>query len=622
VGFSVSCCFGIQEKQMFRPFALDSKLTIRDLALPYAVATPYKLLFAHIWQHKPTYIVGSVALIIGVMIESAVPKLIQWMLDVLQSASASEVSAQKLPFLFHGRDPKALFQSLLGFLLLLIALQWFSRRNWRLTLGLETHQIGGDFKSMIWERVRFFRSDRLATVLTKGVLMNAATGDAGSARMLFGWVYAGLFDTAFLITFAVIGMMSINVSIALTVSSCLLLVPFIGYALGKLALRRYGEAQESLSELNELIAQSVATVRLQRLSQTEGAWSDKVLTAAETFRKRRLKESYTFQHFILLFGIPPVFALLFLFWCGFEQLQAGELSVGEFVAFQSYVVMMISPLSDIGFLLADWQKGRGSLERVCNLLKEPLAEEVLMPEKALTALPELPITTSEIGSKGVAAVFEVSHLSFSYPSHEDESGEEMPVVLDKVSLRLGQGERLGIYGSVGCGKSTLLSILAGLRRGYTGQVNFYGKDIRSYSPALLRESIAIVDQKPFLFADTVRNNVALSREHLTDDEVLRVLRIAGLAEDVLALPNGLHTQLGEWGINLSGGQRQRLTLARALAAKPKVLILDDCLSAVDTVTEEAIIESLNTEMNDVTIVWVAHRRSTLRYCNQLMRLPS
>jgi ATP-binding cassette subfamily B protein len=135
----------------------------------------------------------------------------------------------------------------------------------------------------------------------------------------------------------------------------------------------------------------------------------------------------------------------------------------------------------------------------------------------------------------------------------------------------------------------------------------------------LRSYIGHVSQKPFLFADSIRVNVAMNNE-LTDEEIWRYLELAGLKDDVELFGDKLDTQLGEWGINLSGGQKQRLTLARALAAKPKVLFLDDCLSAVDTITEEKILKNLDQHLKDVTLVWVAHRKSTLKYCNHTFEL--
>jgi len=161
--------------------------------------------------------------------------------------------------------------------------------------------------------------------------------------------------------------------------------------------------------------------------------------------------------------------------------------------------------------------------------------------------------------------------------------------------------------------------MAGLEQNFRGEVLFSGEDIKSYSHVSLRDNIKLVNQKNFLFSDTVRNNISLNQK-LTDEELWHYLDVAGVATDVRTFSNGLDTALGEWGVNLSGGQKQRLTLARALAAKPKVLFLDDCLSAVDTVTERKILSSLDKELKGKSVIWVAHRESTLKYCDKILEL--
>ena len=146
-----------------------------------------------------------------------------------------------------------------------------------------------------------------------------------------------------------------------------------------------------------------------------------------------------------------------------------------------------------------------------------------------------------------------------------------------------------------------------------------GRPILSYRHHFLRSKMGIVHQKSFLFADSIRSNITLD-QNLSDEEIWHYLEIAGLKEDVENFPDKLDTALGEWGINLSGGQKQRLTLARALAKKPDLLFLDDCLSAVDTLTEERILKNLNLYLKDTTLVWVAHRQSTLKYCTHVIKL--
>jgi ATP-binding cassette subfamily B multidrug efflux pump len=209
-------------------------------------------------------------------------------------------------------------------------------------------------------------------------------------------------------------------------------------------------------------------------------------------------------------------------------------------------------------------------------------------------------------------VLEVHNLSYTF--------DESTPLFAHLNFKLKKGERLGITGPIGAGKSTLLSILTGLEREVSsGSVTLFGKPFSAYSHDHLRHYIGHVGQKPFLFADSIRVNVAMNSD-LSDEEIWKFIDLAGLKEDVESFPNKLDTQLGEWGINLSGGQKQRLTLARALARKPKLLFLDDCLSAVDTITEERILKNLDQHLKDVTLVWVAHRKSTLKYCNQTFEL--
>ena len=178
---------------------------------------------------------------------------------------------------------------------------------------------------------------------------------------------------------------------------------------------------------------------------------------------------------------------------------------------------------------------------------------------------------------------------------------------------------MGVKGTIGTGKTTLIKILGGLVRDFSGDILFYGKPFNFYSHKSLRDHIGIVPQRPFLFADNIRENVRLNK-NLSDEEVWFYLKLACLDEDIRNFQDQLDTPLGEWGINLSGGQKQRLTLARALARGCEFYLFDDCLSAVDTVTEEKILNNLNQYLKHQTLVWVAHRKSTLKYCHNILEL--
>ena len=209
-------------------------------------------------------------------------------------------------------------------------------------------------------------------------------------------------------------------------------------------------------------------------------------------------------------------------------------------------------------------------------------------------------------------IFTVQNLTFKY-------SEGLEPVFKDLNFELKEQGRLGLIGPIATGKSTLINILMGLERNFQGKVLFRGRSFDQYGHLELRHHIGHVSQRPFLFASTIRENLKLDRD-MSDEEIWHYLKMAELLEDVRKFPQGLDTSLGEWGINLSGGQKQRLTLARALARTPSVLLFDDCLSAVDTVTEEKILKNIDREMKEVTLVWAAHRASTLKYCDRILEM--
>jgi len=313
---------------------------------------------------------------------------------------------------------------------------------------------------------------------------------------------------------------------------------------------------------------------------------------------QRREVVYTDMKFIPLTGLTPIISYIVLLIIGIRQVHAGELSVGSFVAMQSYIFLLQVPLTELGSNVAEWQRSLTSLRRIQNVFDEPEAGHLRKGGSDL--------------KQNIDEVFNVSKLNYTLPDTDIE-------IFSGLNVKVNEGDRLGILGAVGSGKTTLINILAGLERDYGGQVDLWGHSIKDYSHKSLRNHIAIVPQKPFLFADTIRNNICMDKT-ISEEEIWRLLSLADVEQDVRSFSDKLDTKIGEWGVTLSGGQKQRLTLARALARKPKILLLDDCLSAVDTVTEEKILKNLDQELSRTTLVWVAHRRSTLKYCNQILKL--
>ena len=570
----------LHDRTLRRPGPVPASLTARGL------------LRQALDQHRGIYVLGAVGVIGTNAVEVGIPKCVQWVLEVLLG--------HPFPFyLPHGWDPLAI---LVGFLVLLMVLQAMLRYLWRTTLGQESHHSSATLKAALWRSASKLPREALLERFGSGTMMSIATSDVGSARNLFGWTLVGLLDLCFLGLMTVSAMLWIDPLLTACALCTLLGLPPLTKRLADQEYDRHFEAQESLAELNERCHRAVTTQRLQRVSKTSSVLTSRLSDMAEVYRRKRLSVLTTMLHFVLVLGLSPLLAYSVLFTFGLWRAQQGLLSIGGFVAMQSYILLLQGPLGELGYLVADWQQGLASLRRILEVLHHP-------GDRVFEA-PLVPVSRTTVGQG--PTVFEVEALRFSYPGGVGE-------ILSGCSFRLDEGEWLALRGPVGRGKSTPLWLLAGLERRYRGSIYYRGQDLATLSTSVLRADLALVPQRAFLFAASVAANLLLDRR-ASEAELWEVLRIVQLAEDFQSLPHGLDTPLGEQGINLSGGQRQRLCLARALVGKPKVVLLDDPLGSVDLLTERLIITSLQSRFPDTTVLWAAHRGSVLRYCSRVMEL--
>ena len=537
------------------------------------------------------YSLGGLAVLLTNLMQILAPKNIGWIVDFFTD--------RPIPSFFESQSR---YETFLKLFLVLLASRVFInvfRFMWRITLGRQTHHACGMLRRDVWEHVRYFKKEDLNTKYTKGVLMNAEISDSNSARFIFGFTLVAIFDLIFLGLFTFLTMAMIHLQMAIFSFLILTFVPFLVRKLSKQEVEQYKVIQDILSEFNDLSSQAVSTIKLQRLTQTGPFWEKRLMKIAENHRQQKLKGLNLSLMYIPLMGFASMISYLILFALGIYFTFKNQMTVGQFISMQGLVFLLHDPLMTFGFVISEWKKAFTALSRLAEIF-------IHEKDKNLLNAGEKIIETNP--------VFQIKDLSFKYPNAEN-------FVFKKLNLDIQKGERLGILGPIGAGKSTLVSILSGLERHIDGQVNFMGKKFSQYSHQDLRRYIGLVQQKPFLFADSIRVNVAVDQE-LTDEEIWKCLEISGLKEDVEAFPDKLDTPLGEWGINLSGGQKQRLTLARAIARGPKILFLDDCLSAVDTITEEKILKNLDLYLKDVTLIWVAHRQSTLKYCHRTLNLGS
>jgi len=300
------------------------------------------------------------------------------------------------------------------------------------------------------------------------------------------------------------------------------------------------------------------------------------------------------------------FGSLLVLWVGSREVINGRITLGEFVAFNSYLVMLSWPMIAFGWVTNMLQRGMASWKRMLEVLDAPAD----ISDAAVT----------EAGRNApLAGTIEIRDLTFAYP------GTDRPV-LEHVSLRIERGQTVAFVGATGSGKSTLISLLPRLHQPPPGTVFIDGVDVTGIPLARLRGAIGYVPQEPFLFSDTIAENIAFGVQagDAHGDVIARRVRdaasVARLDKDVESFPKGYDTPVGERGITLSGGQKQRTALARAIMVDPRILILDDALSAVDTYTEEEILTRLHAVMRQRTSIIVAHRVSTVRDADQIFVL--
>ena len=436
-----------------------------------------------------------------------------------------------------------------------------------------------------------------------GDLMSRATNDLNAVRMMIGPAVMYSANTILVFVVAIILMLSIDARLTLWALLPLPLVSISVKYFGSAIHTRFEAIQAQLSDISAVVQEALAGVRVVRAYNQEAHEIARFRAANEEYVRRNRSliklQGMFFPSMTLFLG----FGSLLVLWLGSREVIRGRISLGEFVAFNAYLVMLSWPMIAFGWVTNILQRGMASWKRMLDVLD---------------AVPD--IDDSAATPAGRAVVFsggiEFRDLSFRF------TGAERPV-LEGISLRIAPGQTVAFVGHTGSGKSTLVSLLPRLHEPPAGTVFIDGVDVREIPLARLRGAIGVVPQEPFLFSDTIGENIAFGADAGDDRVVARVAEAAAVArldKDVETFPNRYDTLVGERGITLSGGQKQRTALARALTVDPRILILDDALSAVDTYTEEEILSRLRDVMRQRTSIIVAHRISTVQHADQIFVL--
>lgn len=431
-----------------------------------------------------------------------------------------------------------------------------------------------------------------------GDLMARMTNDLSAVRMAVGPAIMYLTNTIAGGAFALWFMLRIDARLTGIAVLPMLLLPVIGIWMGKQIHERFEAVQEHFGELTIRAQENLSGVRVVRAYRQEAAEIRRFDEMNEVYLEKnmRLVQLYGAMHpaFVLLAGLGMVAVL----WFGGALTIRGTISVGSFVAFGLYLGMLTWPLIALGWVINLFQRGAASMTRLLDILD------------ARSALPEPSEERALPPAKLAGRTVEFHNVGFYYPGTETSDHGQPRWVLRHVSFIAPAGATIGIVGSTGSGKSALMDLVPRLYDPQEGEILFDGVPIRDLSLVTLRTEIGYVPQESFLFSDTIANNLAYGASSVEAGRW--AAGVAQLASTVEEFPGGFDTMLGERGINLSGGQKQRAALARALARRPSIVLLDDALSAVDTHTEAEILHALRTTLAGRTALIASHRISAIR----------
>ncbi|MCX7875018.1 MAG: ABC transporter ATP-binding protein/permease [Melioribacteraceae bacterium] len=470
----------------------------------------------------------------------------------------------------------------------------------RQTIIVVSREIEYDLRQDFWQHIqklplRFFQNN------STGNIMAHATNDISAVRMFVGPSIMYSIDTGMRFFLILPIMLWMNTTLTLFALLPLPLLSFAVYLVMKKIHVRYTKIQEKFSDLTTKAQENFSGIRVVKSYLREDYEISQFEKESKEYLKRNMdlvKIRSLFQPiFYMIAGLSSIIVL----WKGGTMIINNQLSLGTMFAFLTYLLMLIWPMIAFGWVANMVQQADASMKRLLKIFNEPY--EISDSEK----------TNYEI--KSVNGEIEFKNVKFRYK-------ENLPFVLNNISFKIAKGSTVAFIGNTGVGKTSLINLIARLYDVTEGEVLIDGINVKSIPLQVLRKNIGLVPQDSFLFSDTLKNNIMYGLENQNEKIVEYVSEIAQLKKDVESFPNGFETILGERGITLSGGQKQRSSFARALAIDPKILILDDSFSAVDTHTEEEILKGLKNFMKDRTSIIISHRISTVKDCDKIFVLDN
>ena len=536
------------------------------------------LVFPFFRQYRLQLLIGFLSLLAVNGLQLIIPRIIKHAVDGLQKEGVSPENLQHYGIMIAG---------------LAVGIAVF-RFSWRLLiLGFSRH-LEKDLRNWLFshlltlDRVFFQRS-------TTGEIMALATNDLAAVQLAGGMGLVAFADALVLSLAALSFMAYIHPGLTLIAIVPMPLLVLLTRILSGRLHRYFKKVQEQFSSMTEFVRTSINSIRMIKAYTLEANQTARFDALGNEYVRANLRLAKVQGTLFPVSGLIANTSMLLVLLFGGRLTIQGSITIGDFVAFTSYLFMLTWPMMALGWVTNLFQRGVTSLQRIQSVLEE----------KSIIVAPSLPSPFP-----GKINSISVKHLHFSYPY------QRYPV-LEDVSLEIKKGI-LGIVGKTGSGKTTLCHLLARLYPVADKTLFWNGADINTLDPGIVRGNIALVPQDVTVFSESVRANITMGKPYASQEEIEAAARAAAIHNEIVALPEGYDTRIGERGVKLSGGQRQRIALARALLSDRQVIIVDDGLSAVDIETEHEIIGSIRPFIKDKVCIMVSHRLAPLAQADQIL----
>ncbi|MDN5276380.1 MAG: ATP-binding cassette, subfamily multidrug efflux pump [Clostridiales bacterium] len=554
-----------------------------------------QLLWEFIKQFKWRYIIGIIVLFVTSFISSMIPKIMGYVTDSINDRMPASVTNK--------------------YLLILVAATvavFLLRFTWRYFLVGNNRYLECYLREKLFAHMQTLPASFYDNNKT-GDLIAYAINDIQAIRRVFGFGFTSILDGLVVNTISIIIMVrTINPILTLMAIAPAPLIVMIIYFLRKKIRERFGAVQKAFAQISGKVQENISGIRvIKAFAQEEEEVQDflrynqaRVDTQMSLTRVSAVLGPVT----QLTFGISTVLFIIY----GSGLVARGVISLGDYVAFSSYIMVIMGPIVSIGRVIEVWQRGLASIQRLDRIFCEKSEKDA---ENALAAVSlfglndEARDDSTEI--ERLKGDIVIKDLTFAYPGTDKK-------VLQDINLEIREGETLGILGRTGSGKTTLVNLLLRLYEVEDGHIFIGGRDINRIPLKILRENIGYVPQDNFLFSTTIKNNIEFFKPIYSDRQIEQAAKMAGIYDEIMSFPEGFDTIVGERGVTLSGGQKQRVSIARAIIKDPSILILDDSLSAVDTKTEQKILENLRNVLKGRTGIVISHRVSVVRYCDHII----